>query len=442
MEKELNISDYLDKEYKNYAFYVLESRALPSIVDGFKSSSRKIINSATKRVKNDFDKVNSLAGTIVGDSNYHHGPVSAETTIVNLSQKFKNNFPLFEEKGIFGTLRTPEASSSRYLKVKLTEKFNKIFLDDELLEYKIEEGKKIEPKYYLPIIPLLLVNGASGISLGHACNILQRDFMDVINASIAYLENKKTLPSIKLKVLGFTGKFIQDTDNPKKWYNEGIYEINNTSTLTIKEIPLSQTFEKYENFLDELVDKKEINGYENLGEECINYQIKISRDKLAALDELAIIKLFRLRESEVENFTCLDENGKLIIFNNHEEILKYFIDFRLGFYTKRKDLLLSSNISLNEKLNNQIQFIRLVVNNKIIVNNKKKEDIIKQLESHSLLRIEGDYNYLLNMSIYSLTQEKIMELEKNIKENEIKIDEIRKSDPKKTYIKELKELIK
>jgi DNA topoisomerase-2 len=130
-----------------------------------------------------------------------------------MAQRFKNNAPLLEEDGQFGSLRAPQAGAARYIG-KLNHNFRLIYKDFELLEYKEEEGESIEPKYFLPIIPTILLNGSSGIAVGFASNVLNRNIKDIIDASIKTI-NGKNIQSIKPHLNGFTGEFVQDTENSK-----------------------------------------------------------------------------------------------------------------------------------------------------------------------------------------------------------------------------------
>ena len=241
-EMKKNITSYLDDEYLNYSFYVLEQRAIPSIIDGLKSVQRKIVHIAEKETKSKKNKVSELAGKIISGAKYHHGNVSAENAIVNMTQDFKNNLPFFEPFGIFGSLKNPHAASSRYISVKISKNFDLVFKDKELLRYKEEEGDKIEPYYYLPIIPIVLVNGAIGIAVGFATNILKRDVKDVVKKCISYLEGK-TFRKIKLHTHSFIGNFEEDSEKSNKWYIKGIVKIDNSNYVTIRELPPSMTYE-------------------------------------------------------------------------------------------------------------------------------------------------------------------------------------------------------
>ena len=165
MIRETSITNFLSKEYKEFAMYSIEGRAIPSVIDGFKPTQRKIIHISNQvwRTGNEkTKKVFQLAGVVADQAYYHHGNASLENAIITMAQRFKNNAPLLEEEGQFGSLRSPQAGAPRYIGTKLNENFKLLYKDSELLEHKEEEGELIEPKFFLPIIPTVLINGSSG----------------------------------------------------------------------------------------------------------------------------------------------------------------------------------------------------------------------------------------------------------------------------------------
>jgi DNA topoisomerase-2 len=438
------ITEFLSDEYKEFAFYTIENRALPSLIDGFKISQRKIINAASNVWKTGSEKnlkVFQLSGIVASTQYYHHGDQSLNSAIINLAQKFKNNAPLLEEDGQFGSLRSPQAGAPRYIGTKLSPYFKLIYKDFDLLSYKEEEGEKIEPYFFLPIIPTVLINGGSGIAVGFASNILNRDVKDIIE-SCQKLLNDKNITTIKPYLNGFLGEYIQDKENPKKWFIRGKFQRVNTTTVKINELPPSLTYERYEEILDKLVDNKDIVSYDDNCKDNIDYTIKFTRSDLEKLDDEKLIKLLKLEESETENFTTLDENGKLKIFERVDDIIRYFVDFRLLFYQKRKDFLLNRMQNDLKLLGNRGKFIKFILDGKITVNGKLKEEIVKQIESNNLDKIDGDYDYLLRMPIYSLTKEMFEKIKEDFKSKKDDIEKLKSVQPKDMYLEDLSELKK
>ena len=438
------IEEFLSEEYKEYAIYSIENRAIASLIDGFKPVQRKIIFVADKQWRTGKEKtlkVFQLSGKVASDSYYHHGDMSLSNAIINMAQDFKNNAPLLEQDGQFGSLRSPEAGAPRYIGTKLSENFRSIYKDQELLVNKIEEGEKIEPHFYLPIIPTILINGGSGIAVGFSSNILNRDVIDVINECIRCLKTGKA-NDIRPKLNSFHGEFIQDEINHKRWIILGKYEKVNTTTLKITELPPSMTYEKYEEHLDKLIDNKTITSYDDNCKDNIEYVIKLTRKQLSEMDDEDIIKTFKLKDHETEIYNTLDETGKLKIFEHTKDMIEYFVKFRLEWYKKRKTRILNQLETKDKILEMKIKFIQLVVKGKIIINNKKTKDIIISIEKNKIEKSEGSYDYLLRMPINSLTKEKIEELEQKRKEVSKDLIEIKKITEQQMYMTDLKELKK
>ena len=441
---EKSITEFLSQEYKEFALYSIEGRAIPSVIDGFKPTQRKVIHVASDVWKTGGEKaikVFQLSGKVASDAFYHHGDMSLSNAIINLAQKFKNNAPLLEEDGQFGSLRSPQAGAPRYIGTKLSPYFKLIYKDFDLLNYKEEEGEEIEPHFFLPIIPTVLINGGSGIAVGFASNILNRDIKEIIEACQKLLLGKN-ITTIKPHLNGFLGDYIQDAENPKRWIIRGKFQRTNTSTIKITELPPSLTYEKYEEILDKLVENKNIVSYDDNCKDNIDYTIKFTRADLEKLDDEKLVKLLKLEESETENFTTLDENGKLKIFERVDDIIRYFVQFRLEYYQKRKDFMLNKIGHDLRVLGNRGKFIKLILEGKIVVNNKLKEEIIKQIETFSLDKIDGDYDYLLRMPIYSLTKEMFEKLKEDFKIKKEEIEKLKLVDPKDMYLDDLSELKK
>ncbi len=444
MMTEKTISDFLANEYKEFAMYSIEGRAIPSVIDGFKPTQRKIIHVSNDIWKSGNEKalkVFQLAGKVASDAFYHHGNASLENAIITMAQKFKNNAPLLEEDGQFGSLRSPQAGAPRYIGTKLSENFRLIYKDFELLEYKEEEGESIEPRFFLPIVPTVLLNGSSGIAVGFASNVLNRDIKSIIDACVKVLADKNP-GEVKPSLNGFTGEFIQDSENNKRWMIRGKFDRANTSTVKISELPPSMTYEKYEEILDKLVDDKLIVSYDDNCKDNIDYTIKFTRVDLEKLDDEKLVKLLKLEESSTEIFSTLDENGKLMIFENTGDIIKYFVNFRLTYYHKRKQFLLDKMNRELKILSNRGRFIKAIIDGKLKVNNVAKAIIIEGIEAMGLDKIDDSYDYLLRMPIYSLTKEMYEKIKEDFltKKEEIKVLEA--TDPKDMYLLDLTELKK
>jgi DNA topoisomerase-2 len=441
---EKTITQFLSVEYKDFAMYSIEGRAIPSCIDGFKPSQRKVIHVANQIWKTGNEKVLKifqLSGKVASDVFYHHGDASLNSAIINMAQKFKNNAPLLEEDGQFGSLRSPQAGAPRYIGTKLSDNFRLMYKDFDLLNYKEEEGEKIEPEFFLPIIPTVLINGSSGIAVGFATNILNRDVKSVTDSCIKILTGKK-IEEIAPSLREFTGDFVQDTENHKRWIIRGKIERLNTSTVKITELPPSMTFEKYEDLLDKLCDSKEIVSYDDNCKDSIEYIIKFTRADLEKHNDEKLIKMFKLEEASTEIFSTLDENGKLLIFEKTSEIIEYFVAFRLSYYHKRKEFMLAKMNHDLKILSNRGRFIKAILDEKLKINNVSKALIIEGIIEMKLDKIDDSYDYLLRMPIYSLTKELFEKLKEDFTTKKGEIKKLEETDPKDMYLDDLNDLKK
>jgi DNA topoisomerase-2 len=203
------------------------------------------------------------------------------------------------------------------------------------------------------------------------------------------------------------------------------------------------TFQKYENHLNSLIEKGLIVSYDDNSSKGTHYIIKFNRATLQNRIERGLLEAFlKLTESETENLTCLDENGKLIVFKNSSDLIRYFVRFRLSFYDRRKEFILSDLQSQNQRLSNRARFIKMIIDKKLNLANRPKADIVIDLEKLKFDQIESSFDYLLNMPIQSMTREKYEALLAEVSENEAEIKRIEGIQPIDMYRSDLKDLRK
>jgi DNA topoisomerase-2 len=367
---------------------------------------------------------------------------SLNGAIIGMAQRFKNSMPVLEDIGQFGSLRSPEAAAPRYIATKLHKNFRLLYKDFELLESRYEEGNEIEPKYFLPIIPTVLLNGGSGIAVGFATNILNRNPISLIDACLKSLDGKRyTEPSPWNRE--FSGNCELVDSEKFSWVFSGNYDIKNTTTVNITELPPSITYEKFDQHLIDLEDSRRIASYENNCKSNINYVLKFRREDLKMLgDSVRLKRLLKMEERQTENFTVLDERGKLKIFNSASEIIEYFVQFRLAFYDKRKKYIIDT---LNQELtllSNRARFVKSIIEGKLKINNVPKKEIILYLQTDDFDEINGSYQYLLGMPIHSLTKETYEDLISAVTQKERELEEIKRREPIQMYREDLQELKK
>jgi DNA topoisomerase-2 len=296
--------------------------------------------------------------------------------------------------------------------------------------------------FFLPIIPTVLLNGGSGIAVGFATNILNRNPINLIDACLKKLEGKR-FEDPSPWYLEFNGECIQSPDSHLSWIFRGKYEIKNTSTVAVSELPPSVTYEKFDQHLINIEEKRSIAAYENNCKSNINYTIKFRREDLKTIkDSVKLERLLKMEEKQTENFTVLDENGQLKIFTTAKEIIEYFVDFRLSYYSKRKAHIINKLESELLVLSNRARFIKAIIDGELVVNNVPKSQIILYLETADFDQVDGSYNYLLNMAIHTLTLEKFQELLNQLECKEAELEKIRSIEPIQMYKSDLLELKK
>ncbi len=441
--KSRTVTSFFDAEYLEYARYVVNSRAIPHLIDGLKPTQRKVIyvaNNIWKRGTEKPMKLFQLAGRVAADSYYHHGNSSLESSMVNMTQVFKNSLPLLKGYGQFGDLRSPEAGAPRYIEATLHPNFRLLYKDFDLLTPKIEEGCEIEPEFFLPIVPTVILNGSSGIAVGFSTNILNRNPIDVIKACRAALANK-SIPELRPCITGFAGRFTRDLENPLRWHIEGSYDVTNSTRVRITEIPPAFTCESYEEHLNSLVEQGHIVDYEDNCSGNIDYEVKFQRKTLSDLVSAGKLgRLLKMATTETENLTTIDESGVLKVFARAEDIVSHFVKVRLGYYDLRKQHLIQKLERELIVISNRARFIKDIIEGRIKINNRPKADIERDLLELKYEQVDDSWGYLLSMPIHSLTSEKFAELLRLKGEREAELAGVRLTLPEDMYAADLNEL--
>lgn len=404
-------NDFINKDL--ILFSIADNqRSIPNVIDGLKPSQRKVIYACRKR-KNTEQKVAQLSGYVSTETCYHHGEMSMHSTIISLAQDFvgSNNFNLLEPIGQFGTrlMGGKDAASPRYIFTKLSEYTQKHFNknDDELLEYLDDDGTKIEPKYFVPTLPLILVNGADGIGTGYSCNVPCFNPED-IKKEIKNCLDKKTVNDLTPWYKNFKGKIESNNTENTVFTVKGIYEQVSANTIEITELPIGSWTQDYKEFLENNLDKFII-SYVNYSTECeVRFIVKYTPEKVKD-----IWKDFKLMKTiRTTNMHLFDSNGEIRKYENTSEIIKEFVDVRMKFYKERKALMLKTMKRTMSILENKIRFIREVTDEEVIVFRKKKNEIVQVLKDRKYNTVDKSFDYLLDMKIHFLTFEKIQEFDK------------------------------
>ncbi|KAI3643553.1 hypothetical protein MP228_013108 [Amoeboaphelidium protococcarum] len=471
---QISVSDFINKEL--ILFSMADNiRSIPNVVDGLKPGLRKIVYACFKRnlVKGEI-KVAQLSGYVAEHSAYHHGEVSLQSSIVGLAQNFvgSNNINLLEPIGQFGSRLQggKDAASARYIFTRLTSIARKIFhkFDDNLLNYLTDDGQKIEPDWYIPVMPLLLVNGGEGIGTGWSCSIPNYNPRDIVE-NLKRLMLNQEMVQMHPWYRGFHGDLV-DLGNGKYNVCGKITKVDAT-TLEITELPVRFWTQTYKEFLESLLSGNEktpafIKDYKEYhSDSTVHFVIHLTEANMAAAEKEGLEKKFKMVSSiSTSNMVCFDPEGRIKKYANALEILQEFYHLRLQFYQKRKEFLADQLTQDWTVLDNKVRFIMEIIQGKLVVQNRKKNDIIAELqkrdykpmpktgkkaaddnaddsEDESGPSMAGSYDYLLSMAIWSLTAEKVTKLKEDRAKKQQELDELLATGVKDLWIRDLNDFM-
>ncbi len=435
-------TEFFNTDYVNYASYDT-IRKIPSVVDGQKNASRKILWFVLqKKIKNEL-KVSQMDSKSAEYCEYLHGSMS--NVIVNLAQDYvgTNNINLLMPEGNFGTRLIPEASAARYI---YTYGSNELFSfinpkDDDILEIQNFEGKQIEPKFLLPVLPLLLVNGAEGIASGYASKILPRNPKEIEKYIRYNLEGKnKTNKPFKNKPWydGFSG-CIEQGDSPSQWVISGV-ATRKANKVIITELPIGYSLKSYLKVLNKLEDDKVIVGYKDLSNETFNFEVQFNRKQLDSYSDEKLFNILKLRKKVTENYTVMSDDNRVVQLDSTNDIIQMYMNIKLKYLQKRKSNIITVLTQDIKELVSKYIFIKSVTDDELIISKRETEDVISDMDKiEKIIKIDGSYNYLLNMSIRSLTKERMEQLMKQIQDAKKELDLVKQQTIQQMWIKDLDE---
>lgn len=432
------LTEVAQNEMLDFAQYTVASRAIPNMIDGLKPVQRFYLYSSLKNSRNDFKKVSAVSG-VVSDYGYNHGEVSAASAGQLMAANWKNNICLVEGRGSFGTRQVQEAGAARYVYTKVSPNFNK-FIKDIELSPEHEDPEHEPPAFYLPVLPVVLLNGASGIATGFATNILPRSQDDVAAYIRTLLEGKNPRRDLTVSFPDFRGSTYYDSV-AGRFVCCGTFRKVGSTKLIIEEIPYGYDREGYIKVLDDLEDKGLIVAYEDqCDKRGFRFEVKLKQQTSAKWKDAEISRKFKLTKNYSENLTVIGPNGDLREYDDPKALIRDFVDFRLGILQRRIDRELETHTELLRWLNVKIQFIEGVLNDKITFKNKTKKQVgdmtLKETDA-----IESDIASLLSMNILTLTKEKVTELKKEIADAKKALSYWKKTTPKDQFTEDLDALL-
>jgi DNA topoisomerase-2 len=457
--KFIPISTFINTEFILFSISNLH-RSIPKFMDGLKISQRKVLWCAFLHwksklgglVKNPKElKVAQFANMAAEKTNYHHGEMCLAETIISMAQDFvgANNMSYFTQDGQFGT-RTflgADAAQPRYPYTRPMEWLPYVYRieDFPLMQFVEDEGQKCEPVNFLPIVPMCLINGCLGIGTGHSTFIPNCSPIEIMDWFINKLngnENKEILPwyrgykgDIKVRIADVgNDEFFDENEEIKSektvaMITVGKFRRNTKGTVLITEIPIGISINKYKQYLDKLRDDKVISNYRNLSKEN-EPRFEITTEKQASVKLLKLSRSFGLT-----NMVLLDKNNCPRKFKSVEHILEEFFKQRKPIYTERKNYQIKEYEKIISLLNNKIKFIKLLINRTIDIYNKKKSDILSQMNQYSIPE-----DLFTNLRLSSLSEEELKELEDQINKLELDKNNLISTPPENIWLQDLKDL--
>jgi DNA topoisomerase-2 len=466
-------------------------RSLPHLIDGLKPSQRKILYSCFKRNLKDEIRVAQLAGYVSEHAAYHHGEASLNSTIVGMAQNFvgSNNVNLLKPVGQFGSrlLGGKDSASPRYIHTYLDDIVSTIFRKEDacLLKHINDDGELVEPEYYLPVIPLLAINGSVGIGTGYSTDIPPHKPDDIVTLlRHRLLGSIDTLAERPLDPWwwGFKGKIVRTDEST--WITKGIYEFNDDKkTVTITELPVGTWTKDYKAFLDELCendDKKSreakkgakkaekgsvgsktsnkddiepvgIKGFDDLYNDIdVKFILYFTDDGYDTIkdDTDKFEKKFKLTSSwKTTNMTCFDADFNIVKYKTIGDILENFVEKRLPLYEARRLSILETLRKQIEELDAKRRFIQAILDGKLELQRKTDQEIVTGLKACNIPPLTNpeapdeydSYEYCVRMRIDRVKQSAVIELDKQITDKMTEIERLEEETASSLWLSDLNE---
>jgi DNA topoisomerase-2 len=457
--------EFIHRELIHFSKYD-NDRSIPNLMDGLKISLRKILYAAFKKGLTTEIKVAQFSGYVSEHSGYHHGEASLNAAIVGMAQNFvgSNNINLFQPNGQFGSRLAggKDSASERYIFTQLNKITRCIYkeTDDKILKYLDDDGFPVEPLYYAPIIPMILVNGTKGIGTGFSTDIMCYDPIEIIH----YLKDKlvsvtpTTLYEFNPYYEGFTGIIAKIAEG--KYLIKGRYEKIGVDKIRITELPIGTWTDDFKEFLESLTETTDKNGkkttpfvkdYDDMSKDTtIDFIVTLQKGKLDELEAIrlendcnGVEKQFKLCSTNTTtNMHLFDANDKLKKYANVVEIIDDYFERRLQLFQVRKSYLIDALTKELLLLSNKSRYIKENLDDTIDLRKKKRDEVIQMLISkgYDVMDNDEDYKYLTRMPMDSVTEENVSKLLKEHQDKSAELEMIQSITIHKMWLNELNEL--
>jgi DNA topoisomerase-2 len=432
--------DFVNKDLIHFSNYNLE-RSIPSVMDGLKTSQRKILYSAFKRNLKTEIRVAQFAGYVSEHSGYHHGEASLNDTIVGMAQDFvgSNNLPLLVPAGQFGTRLEggKDSAATRYIHTHLQPYIEQLFPSDdfECLSYRDDDGIQVEPEWYAPILPMLLINGSRGIGTGYSTFIPSYNPTQLKDIIVKWLKTGSGLDDELIPYTkGFRGSIVKS--GTQEYLVEGVYKIDK-DTVTITELPVGTWISDFRETLEKMSADGTIKDYTDTSTDTdILIKVKLGSGGIEALKKQLVSKL------KTTNMHSFNSKGVIHKYDTANDILKEYLAVRLDMYVKRQTHMLQVLKSKLPYHENVVRFIRQQCEEIPLPDLRRKTPEVcdELLASHGFDKIKDSYHYLMNLPIASLTLKNATKHEQELEDLKTAIAELESKTPKQLWADDLKKL--
>lgn len=424
----VHYEDFVDKDLIHFS-NADNYRSIPSVMDGLKVSQRKILFGCLKRgLFKDEVRVAQLAGYISEQACYHHGEASLQAAIIGMAQDFvgSNNINLLRPIGQFGTRLQggKDAGSPRYIHTCLDPIVASLFRkeDSPVLRHLDDDGTPVEPEFYAPVIPLILVNGALGIGTGFSTSVPCHDPLQVaglvrellLGGSAGSADGPAGItPSYR----SFTGAIDGDT-------SRGVWQVTDDSTVVITELPLGTWTDDYKAFLEDYMAKHPdvLKGYKSNKNShvAVHFTLLLAPGSLAPGARLAAPAVFEkefklaARNVTTSNMHLISADGCIRKYKDALAIAQEFVQVRLDLYARRREHEIARLQADMDVLLNKVRFVECVVDGSIVLMRRKRAELETELQGMGFTQQGGSYMYLLGMNALSFTEERIEQLQQQL----------------------------
>jgi len=477
--RNVSIPNFINRELILFSYDDCD-RSLPSVCDGLKPSQRKVLYGAflKKLYKPESEiRVSQLAAYVSEKTAYHHGEASVVGTIVKMAQEFvgSNNINLLVPSGAFGSRLAggEDHASARYIQTYVTPEITRSIyreLDEPVLNYLDDDGIPIEPEWFIPVIPMILVNGTKGIGTGFSTTVAKYNPLDIIHNLFAMIDNKSSdIKELKPWYQGFKGTVLT-SNKPGSYLIYGRYQVVDDITVRVTELPVGVWTNDYKEFLESEITKKNIVSYtSNNTDESVEFTVVFEEDKLKKIvsKKELYTKLKLISRISTNNMWLYDPSGMIKKYSDPQDIINEFYQVRFAMYTKRKEWLISKITNELDIFKYKMKFIQFVLDGKIVVFKQKRSVIIEKLEelkfpklaikhsgkvesshdsdpnidSESEDNSSKSYEYITTMPLFSLTEERIAELQTKLDEKEEELATVEGTSETDQWRTELNEVL-